>query len=77
MCAYVSFLDLPCQLSIYIEIKQKKTKPDTVCDIVTSKKDGKFIVFSTWSDGFAAIKRTLDKASINHRIHKQALYQLV
>ncbi len=52
--------------SIITHEHKKKTKPDTVAEIIGKNKDGKFIVFSAYDEGFSSISRSLDVEDIKY-----------
>ena len=63
---------------VYIKTKQdspsrsnkfnrKLTKPETIYEIIKNKKDGKFIIFSNYSETFSHIHNILNKNDISYK----------
>tara|TARA_B100001057_G_scaffold169067_2_gene169881 strand:+ start:687 stop:2354 length:1668 start_codon:yes stop_codon:yes gene_type:complete len=46
---------------------RRKTKPETILDIITNNNKGKFIVFSNYSESFGHIHRVLQENNISYK----------
>ena len=49
------------------KFNRRKTKPETILDIINNNKKGKFIVFSNYSESFGHIHKVLQENNISYK----------